>query len=282
MDCSAIRADDCFLERISRMRLAVKWCLCVAAIALSGSLAYSADRVTLRNGFAVRVEHRQTRGTLTRLFLDSGTENYVDVPSDQIVSSENIPEPPAEPALEPPRPLTIEEIVTAASRRYGLDPDIVLSLIHAESAFNPKAVSPKGAQGLMQLMPQTASRMGVDNPMDAAANVDGGTHYLRELLDRYNRDLTKALAAYNAGPQRVQQYRGVPPYPETITYITRVIRDLYRRKLASASIARSASAPTKRPATASARPATTNPLPSRRAVAENHVSTPAAPATLRP
>jgi soluble lytic murein transglycosylase-like protein len=97
----------------------------------------------------------------------------------------------------------------------------------------------------MQLMPQTATRMGVQNPMDAADNVEGGTRYLRELLVLYNQNLTKALAAYNAGPGRIQQYQGVPPYPETITYINRVIRELYQRKIASLNLQYKKSARTK-------------------------------------
>jgi soluble lytic murein transglycosylase-like protein len=96
-----------------------------------------------------------------------------------------------------------------------------------------RAVSPKGAQGLMQLMPKTASQLGVHNAFDPQANVEGGTRYLRELLERYNFDLVKALAAYNAGPHRVEQYGGVPPYYETKAYVARIVRDFNRRKLAA-------------------------------------------------
>jgi soluble lytic murein transglycosylase-like protein len=105
-------------------------------------------------------------------------------------------------------------------------------VIRAESGFNSRAVSKKGAQGLMQLMPQTASQLGVGNAFDARANVDGGTKYLRELLEKYNYDVPKALAAYNAGPARVDRYRGVPPYSETQAYVARIIRDYNRKKLA--------------------------------------------------
>ena len=105
-------------------------------------------------------------------------------------------------------------------------------MIRAESGNNPRAVSRKGAQGLMQLMPQTASNLGVKNSFDPAENVDGGVRYLRELLLQYNGDAAKALAAYNAGPQRVQQYNGVPPYRETHAYVARVITDYNRKKLA--------------------------------------------------
>jgi len=105
-------------------------------------------------------------------------------------------------------------------------------VIRAESGFNPRAVSSKGAQGLMQLMPRTASRLGVVNSFDPGDNLEGGTRYLRELLERYNFDLIKALAAYNAGPRRVEQYHGVPPYYETQAYVAGIIRDFNRKKLA--------------------------------------------------
>ncbi len=107
------------------------------------------------------------------------------------------------------------------------------SVIRAESGFNVRAVSPKGAQGLMQLMPKTASQLGVQNAFDPQANVEGGTRYLRELLERYDFDLVKALAAYNAGPQRVEQYGGVPPYYETKVYVARIVRDFNKKKLAA-------------------------------------------------
>jgi hypothetical protein len=218
------------------MKLIHKCCLSVAVLALSSVAAFSAELAILQNGRVMSVDHFETRGEFTRLYMDEGTKNYVDVQQDQIVRFEEVPEPPAAPTVAPVRPLSLEEIVTSASNRYGIDPDIVLSLIRAESAFDPKAVSPKGAQGLMQLMPQTATYLGVENPMDAAANVEGGTRYLSELLALYKQDLTKALAAYNAGPARIQEYNGVPPYRETIAYINRVVRDLYQRKVARARL----------------------------------------------
>lgn len=123
-------------------------------------------------------------------------------------------------------------MINAASGRYRLDPDLVNSVIKAESGFNVRAVSRKGAQGLMQLMPDTASKLGVGNAFDPEANVDGGARYLRELLERYNFDLVKALAAYNAGPRRVEQYGGLPPYYETHAYVARIVRDFNKKKLA--------------------------------------------------
>jgi len=136
-------------------------------------------------------------------------------------------------------PVNLDEVVNSASGRYRLDPDLVNSVIKAESGFNVRAVSPKGAQGLMQLMPGTASKLGVPNAFDPQANVEGGTKYLRDLLERYNFDLVKALAAYNAGPQRVEQFGGVPPYYETRAYVARVVRDFDKKKAAQGKAAAS-------------------------------------------
>jgi soluble lytic murein transglycosylase-like protein len=157
-----------------------------------------------------------------------------------------------------PHPFDLNQAVRDASGTYQLDPDLVTSVIRAESGFNVRAVSPKGAQGLMQLMPQTASQLGVHNAFDPQANVDAGTRYLRELLERYNFDLIKALAAYNAGPQRVEQYNGVPPYYETKAYVARIVRDFNKKKLA----AKPATPPAvKKTSTPKAVPAHTQPKP---------------------
>jgi soluble lytic murein transglycosylase-like protein len=128
--------------------------------------------------------------------------------------------------------------VNTASAAYHLDPDLVTSVIHAESGFNSHAVSPKGARGLMQLMPGTASQLGVNDVFDAQANVQGGSRYLRELLERYNFDLIKALAAYNAGPERVEQYRGVPPFRETRAYVARIVHEYNTKKIAQEKAAK--------------------------------------------
>jgi soluble lytic murein transglycosylase-like protein len=112
--------------------------------------------------------------------------------------------------------------ISAASRDYGVDEAIVRAIIHAESAFNPNALSRVGAQGLMQLMPATARRFGVGNPFDAAQNIRGGVQYLAFLLKRFNGDLRLAAAGYNAGEGAVDKYKGVPPYSETQRYVQRV------------------------------------------------------------
>ncbi len=193
--------------------------------------AAGSDLALLCNGFSIRHERREVIGSVTRLYLGMDRNGYVDVPTVEIDHFEKDLTAPA--AGKTPRTSQeMKEVIDAVSSRHHLDPDLINSVIHAESGFNPRAVSRKGAQGLMQLMPQTAFRLGVVNSFDPGANVEGGTKYLRELLERYNFDLIKALAAYNAGPQRVERFHGVPPYYETQAYVARIIRDFNRKKLA--------------------------------------------------
>ena len=196
------------------------------AILCCAASAAAADFAVLNNGFSIRHERREVVGPVTRLYLGADPNGYVDVPTSAIDHFERDSSPAARSSQ------LLPDVVNAASGRYHLDPDLVNSVIHAESGFNTQAVSRKGALGLMQLMPQTASHLGVANAFDPAANVEGGTRYLRELLQRYDFDLIKALAAYNAGPQRVDQYHGVPPYFETQAYVAKIIRDFNRKKLA--------------------------------------------------
>lgn len=230
--------------------------------ALAALPCLGAENAVLRNGFSIRHERREVIGDVTRLYVNAEGSSFVDVSTAQIdhfeaapelaspaapVSNSSLPASnSAMPAAQPvatrassfvptarnTSPADLNDIVTTASGRYRLDPDLVNSVIRAESGFNARAVSPKGAQGLMQLMPGTASTLGVPNAFDPQANVEGGTKYLRELLERYNFDLVKALAAYNAGPQRVEQYKGVPPYYETQAYVARVVRDFNKKKSA--------------------------------------------------
>ncbi len=236
--------------------------LTVAVAVLVVSLPCLADDLAvLKNGFSIRHERRAVVGDVTRLYMNADGSSYVDVPTADIEHFEAAPAlpaatvafanhgkdgapaavakaPPFFPAGQQPQawgsqpPADLNDVVSAASWRYQLDPDLVNSVIKAESGFNVRAVSPKGAQGLMQLMPGTASQLGVQNAFDPQANVEGGTRYLRELLERYNFDLVKALAAYNAGPQRVEQFGGVPPFYETRAYVARVVRDFNKKKIA--------------------------------------------------
>lgn len=128
-----------------------------------------------------------------------------------------------EPGVPTRVPVQFASYVREAAARHGVPARLVSAVIEVESAFNPRAVSRKGAQGLMQLMPATAAALGIRNVFDPAENVDGGTRHLRGLLDRLG-DLSLALAAYNAGEQAVVQYNGIPPYPETQDYVTRILR----------------------------------------------------------
>jgi hypothetical protein len=236
----------------------------VVLVLLAAQLsAYSAEVALLRNGFSIRFERKEQKGEVIRLFMSGG---FIDVASTDIASFEHddtpdIPPAPAAdqkpaPALPSPAPpaapiqtkaglsaktsaaktalsrAELDQFVRETANRYQLDPDFVMSVIKAESNFQERAVSRKGAQGLMQLMPDTASQLGVADPFDPKANVAGGTAFLNQLLEQYHNDPVKALAAYNAGAHRVAQYHGVPPYRETQAYIARIIRDFNAKKRA--------------------------------------------------
>jgi soluble lytic murein transglycosylase-like protein len=120
-------------------------------------------------------------------------------------------------------PRDYDNIIKEASKIHGISFDLIKAVIQAESAFNPNAVSPKGAMGLMQLMPETSSDLGVSDPFNPRENVMGGTRYLKELMERYGSDLSLCLAAYNAGPGAVERYQCVPPFRETENYVEKVL-----------------------------------------------------------
>jgi hypothetical protein len=217
--------------------------------------ASAADLAILKNGSSIPFLRKEQTGTITRLYIPGG---HMDIPTSEIASFDTddsqldgftAPTQP-EPAVQPvsaasrmnltsattpalaPAKVDIDQLVREASTRHQLDPDFVASVIKAESNFNAHAVSPKGARGLMQLMPQTAAQLGVADAFDPKANVEAGTAHLSFLLDQYNNDPIKALAAYNAGAHRVKQYHGVPPYRETRAYVSKIVRDFNARKRA--------------------------------------------------
>jgi soluble lytic murein transglycosylase len=159
--------------------------------------------------------------TLYRFIDEDGVVHFSNVPNDaryvavRTIGSRSV-------ASRPPNTRVYDGVIEAAAGSEGLPPALVKAVIAAESDFDPRAVSQAGAQGLMQLMPTTAAVLGVADPLEPTQNVHGGVSYLRSLLDRYG-DLTRALAAYNAGPEAVDHYGGVPPYRETRAYVDRVL-----------------------------------------------------------
>jgi soluble lytic murein transglycosylase-like protein len=205
--------------RLRRMLLS-----CAVLFGVAPSLR--AEYIALRNGQRLHVTGYQLLGEKYRLQIAGG---IVEVPVEEVIAIE-----PEDLFAPVPRPVAatapFREMVKAAAARYSVDADLIASVIAAESNFDPKAVSKKNARGLMQLLPETAARFGVQNIFDPQENIDAGTHYLRDLLARYNNDLVLALAAYNAGPERVLQFGRVPPYPETVSYIRRVKRSYEKSK----------------------------------------------------
>ncbi len=237
----------------------LKFSLTIVTVAALASLALPAravERVTLRNGFAMTCDHYAEVHGHMRLYLSAGEDNYIDISPQDIAEVQPVPDPPAPrapvtaaptAAAAPPasnaklNPADLNEILARAGREHNLDVDLLASVVKAESGGNARAVSPAGAQGLMQLMPGTAAELGVKNTFMPDQNVLGGSAYLDEMLTRYRDNLALALAAYNAGPEAVDRYHGIPPYAETRTYVARVIHEFNRRVLAREAQARRAS-----------------------------------------
>lgn len=219
----------------------------VAGVALLPA-ARAGERVTLSNGFIQRCDHHALVDGRMRLYLSAGEDNYIEFAPGQIASIETVPDPPpaAVPAAASRRTdkklnsFDVAEMLAHAGRQHNLDVDLLASVVKAESDGNARAVSPAGAQGLMQLMPATAAGLGVHDSFEPEQNVQGGSAYLDALLTRYQDNLALALAAYNAGPQAVDKYHGVPPYRETRVYVARVIHEFNRRVLAREAAARAA------------------------------------------
>ena len=226
----------------------------VAVPALLASSAGALEHVALRNGFEVTCDHHAQVESRVRLYLSHGEDNYLEVPSLDIAKVERLPDPPPPPppasrqsssqsaqAASPDAnlsPADIGEILARAGHDHNLDVDLLASVVKAESGGNARAVSRAGARGLMQLMPGTASDLGVQDSYKPDQNVRGGSTYLDALLIQYHDNLALALAAYNAGPAAVAKYRGIPPYRETQAYVARVIHEFNRRVRAREAQAR--------------------------------------------
>jgi len=202
---------------------------------LAGSTAWAGESAVLASGARLHVDRHEADGARMRLYNGEG---YLEMDAVQVRGFEaDEPEPsaaapanpvPAPPPPAPPSPPSPRELADAAADRYGLPRKLVRSVMAAESGFAAQAVSPKGAIGLMQLMPGTAQTLGAD-PHDPAQNVDAGARYLRDLLLKYDGYLWHALAAYNAGPGAVDRYNGVPPYGETIEYVRKIDQAMKNR-----------------------------------------------------
>jgi len=199
---------------------------------LAATTGWAGEFAVFASGSRLHVDGHRLTGSQVRLLSGTG---YIELACSAIVGFEPDGLPAPAPALEgephkadPITPIAPLELADAAADKYGLPRQLVRSVMAAESGFDPRALSSKGAVGLMQLMPGTAQTLGVD-PSDPAQNVDAGTRYLRDLLVKYDGLLWHALAAYNAGPEALEKYHNqLPPYRETILYIEKIDRDLKR------------------------------------------------------
>jgi len=213
---------------------------------LPAATAHAAERLTLTNGFDVVCDHHALVDGRVRVYPKATVPDYFELGPDAIRTVEMIPDAPAEPAAERASQIEIQkpvampadtrltsadlrQLLAKAGLEHNVDVDLLASVVKAESGGNARAISHAGAQGLMQLMPGTAHQLGVTDSFSPNENVRGGTAYLDSLLTRYHDNIVLALAAYNAGPESVDRYHGVPPYRETRAYVARVIHEFNRR-----------------------------------------------------
>ncbi len=218
-------------------------------VLMAGCLApvHAADRVYLRSGSDLVCDHQKNLNGQIRLYLTASDEDYLDVAAGDIVRREPVRIEPVQADVNVrqgistvqtvvPTPIELSALLDRAGAEHHLDPDLLASVVDAESGGHARVVSRTGARGLMQLMPGTAADLGVMDSFAPEQNVAGGTTYLDALLMYYHDNLALALAAYNAGPAAVARYRGIPPYAETRRYVERVIHDYNLRKLREARL----------------------------------------------
>jgi soluble lytic murein transglycosylase-like protein len=211
------------------MKIACRPALCAAALILTVAAvpiavpSARADYAVLRSGARLHVTGYLLQGDRVRLAVAGG---HVDISASELIDVE------PEDLFSAPPPANVDfaaryaKFIHAAAQKHGVDENLVVQVIAAESNFNAKAVSRKRALGLMQLLRETAARYAVVNVFDPAQNIEAGTHYLKDLLDRYHGNVRLALAAYNAGPEAVDRYGGVPPFPETQNYVKQITSNL--------------------------------------------------------
>lgn len=216
----------------------------LAFLTLSASQA-SADIVVFKSGRTMSVQAYRAVGTYATLVLREGGEVTFPVSMVARVDADEVPHPPPSPrvvatravaAREPDSPPGVRdqglserpfaELISTVSASEHVDPRLVHAVIEAESSYRPRARSPKGARGLMQLMPATARQYGVKDSYDPKSNVEAGVRHLKDLMSRF--DLTLALGAYNAGEGTIRRYGGLPPFAETQNYVTRILRQVER------------------------------------------------------
>jgi len=196
--------------------------LTVLACEALGGLA-AAELVFLTTGRTLSVRSHRVEGASVVLTLRGGGEIVCEASAVERIAPDEVAVPePAQPGIDAPAPVPYGEIIDEAAARAGVDPRLVRAVIQVESAYRATARSPKGAVGLMQLMPDTARRYAVADPYDPVSNVEAGIRHLKMLLGRF--ELSLALAAYNAGEAAVERFRGIPPYPETQNYVRQVLR----------------------------------------------------------
>lgn len=207
-------------------------------ILLSTAPAFAGEYAILSSGLRIHADRHEVDSGIVRLYTSK--DGFSELPAAAVVGfeAEDYVAPPPAPVAASPAPIAAatpatqipvdpKALVHDSAVKYGLPPKFVESVAKVESAMRPDAVSPKGALGVMQLMPATAKALDAD-PTDTAQNIEAGTKLLRELLIKYNNDAVKALAAYNAGEGAVDKYQGVPPYAETLTYVDKVLRNFQK------------------------------------------------------
>jgi len=201
--------------------------LAAALLGVSGLLLSAvsarADYAVLRSGARLHVKGYEVKGDRVVLSVPGGS---VEIAATELIDVEPEDLFPAPPPANVDFGVRYANLIHAAARKHGVDEKLIARVIAAESNFDAKAVSPKRALGLMQLLPATAARYAVKNVFDPAQNIEGGTHYLKDLLAKYRGNLPLALAAYNAGPEMVDRYGGIPPFPETQNYVRQITSKL--------------------------------------------------------
>ena len=223
------------------MNLSFRVFTAVATLALlTTAVPASAEIVFLKSGRTLSVKSHKVEGERITLTLRGGGEVTCDKTVVDKIEPDEVPyiEPPVEKAEQTQEALAADpvqqdrpvldgtpyaEIIASAAEAHGVDPMLVRALIQVESGYRPRARSPRGAMGLMQLMPSTAREYNVRHPFEPKANIEAGITHLKTLIDRFGDDVGLALAAYNAGPGAVEKFNGIPPYRETRSYVSRIL-----------------------------------------------------------